>query len=945
MASASPNLRVRISADLADIKQGLGLLRGELAKVKSQAATALPANNAFVNGIKRARTELVSFIGVYASLRGLGILSGLADEAALVRGRLRNAKADYAAILAIANETRTGLTATADLYSRVERSTRGQIKNQSDLLTLTRSVNQAIKLSYAGAAQGEAAVLQLGQALSSGKLAGDELRSLSENAPRLVEAIATGMGVARGELKKLGAEGKLTAEVVIKALLSQAAVLEKEYKQVPVTVGDAFTQLRNSFLDYVGDQDAATGASRRFAATVQQIAKDLPRYLDPVLRAITLLLENLDVLAVFMITRMAGAAIPALITAFTALRAIIVAASGATVTLRGVMMLLGGPVGIAIAALAAGIYYLYKRTNEARQAAEEHNKALEANKNLAYQSRDAALADAKAKRQQAADTLKAAQAALAEASIRSQEANRKANLIVGEGRANRTGQAAAAAGMDARRAQAAVTQAEREYEDWGRRLVDMALAINDDVLSSTADAAAGATGTATKAVKGMVDAAALARDAISRQLELLDQLLEDGKVSLADFYAKKQALQLADIDAQIKAAQAEAATAKTSDQQSKALTEIIKLQRDRAAIGPAVARDQAKAEEELAKQLGAVYVRLLEAQGETGRARRAGLEEEFQQLIIKLEAESNTAGVAIVRKLINIEAAKGQLDEFEAEMQRVLGTLGTAETSLAAQQQAGFVGAIAAERELHDLRTRSLDQLIELRQRTIEFLQTLSPDSPEAASVRDFLNQLNGGIAGVASDLEKLRQQAADAAVDSLSGLFMDLVEGSKSAGDALKDFVRGFALAMAQIAARALATYLVLQLLDAIYPGLGKATAAGMSAGVNHGGGIAGAGGRMRHNLSPLLFGAAPRYHGGGIAGLAPDEVPAILQKGEEVLTKTDPRHRDNGGGQGGGTVVKQPIVAIGDRAVADALAGAAGEEVVITHVRNNWGALSRGG
>ena len=65
------------------------------------------------------------------------------------------------------------------------------------------------------------------------------------------------------------------------------------------------------------------------------------------------------------------------------------------------------------------------------------------------------------------------------------------------------------------------------------------------------------------------------------------------------------------------------------------------------------------------------------------------------------------------------------------------------------------------------------------------------------------------------------------------------------------------------------------------------------MSANVKHGGGLVGAGGALRSGLNPMLFGAAPRYHGGGIAGLAPDEVPAVLQRGEEVLTKRDPRHR----------------------------------------------------
>jgi hypothetical protein len=66
----------------------------------------------------------------------------------------------------------------------------------------------------------------------------------------------------------------------------------------------------------------------------------------------------------------------------------------------------------------------------------------------------------------------------------------------------------------------------------------------------------------------------------------------------------------------------------------------------------------------------------------------------------------------------------------------------------------------------------------------------------------------------------------------------------------------------------------------------------------VQHAGGLAGSGPMRR--VSPALFLGAPRYHGGGIAGLAPDEVPSILRRGEEVLTRDDPRHMANMGGAG---------------------------------------------
>src|SRR4051812_26998306 len=120
MASQT-DLRVKISADLADIKQGLGLLRGELAKVKQQSAQAFSGNgsNAMVSSLRRVRQEVVGLVGAYASLAGGKLLAGIADEATRLRGRIREAKGDYQSILAIAQSTRTGLSATADLYTRI----------------------------------------------------------------------------------------------------------------------------------------------------------------------------------------------------------------------------------------------------------------------------------------------------------------------------------------------------------------------------------------------------------------------------------------------------------------------------------------------------------------------------------------------------------------------------------------------------------------------------------------------------------------------------------------------------------------------------------------------------------------------------------------------------------------------------------------------------------
>ena len=114
-----------------------------------------------------------------------------------------------------------------------------------------------------------------------------------------------------------------------------------------------------------------------------------------------------------------------------------------------------------------------------------------------------------------------------------------------------------------------------------------------------------------------------------------------------------------------------------------------------------------------------------------------------------------------------------------------------------------------------------------------------------------------------------------------------------------------------------------------------------GVSPGVHHEGGVVGEGSSRRSRMiSPVAFANAPRYHTGGIAGLAPNETTAILKKGEEVLTNNDPRHRNNGGLQPQGGKAPQSIrqvLAIGDDEIANAMAGAAGESTVLTHIKRN--------
>jgi hypothetical protein len=156
-----------------------------------------------------------------------------------------------------------------------------------------------------------------------------------------------------------------------------------------------------------------------------------------------------------------------------------------------------------------------------------------------------------------------------------------------------------------------------------------------------------------------------------------------------------------------------------------------------------------------------------------------------------------------------------------------------------------------------------------------------------------------------------------------------------KSLGESVREFAANFIGAIAQMIIQLLAYAAAVTILRALgvpIPGGGVA--------VHHAGGIAGAGGGERRNVGAAWFAGAMRYHTGGIAGLAPDEVPAILRRGEEVLTTGDSRHRANGGGSGGGDdpqhLTINNLFSLDDVMEAT-LRSPKGSKVLLNHVRDN--------
>lgn len=195
-------------------------------------------------------------------LRSLaGDLTGASDSFALIEAKMRLATDGYGSfdtamrdVVAISNDTRTRLGDTAQLYSKVSAATKAMGLDHSKAAAVTTNFNKALKISGATTNEASSAILQFSQSLGSGRLNGDEFRSLGENAPRFMNLLADSLNVPRGNLKALASEGKITSDKLVKALSDPKFVqkLEKEFGTLPVTFADMTTAASNAMTRLVG---------------------------------------------------------------------------------------------------------------------------------------------------------------------------------------------------------------------------------------------------------------------------------------------------------------------------------------------------------------------------------------------------------------------------------------------------------------------------------------------------------------------------------------------------------------------------------------------------------------------------------------------------------------------------------------------------------------------
>lgn len=239
----------------------------------------------FDQGINGAKFAVNALVGAMAALgMGLGVkeLAEAADSYAMLSAKIQQSTKDsgnferaIAGVHQIALQTNSTLDNTGTLFTRLNTVAKDMGKSQQFALEMTSTVTKAIQLGGSSTQEAEAAVTQFIQAMQGGVLRGEEFNSIMEGGYGLAEALAKGLGVTTGELRKMAEAGELSAERVLTALEKQKAGVDAQYAEMPLTISNALQKIATSWQILIGEMDQANGASATVAQWLSTLADNL----------------------------------------------------------------------------------------------------------------------------------------------------------------------------------------------------------------------------------------------------------------------------------------------------------------------------------------------------------------------------------------------------------------------------------------------------------------------------------------------------------------------------------------------------------------------------------------------------------------------------------------------------------------------------------------------
>lgn len=212
--------------------------------------------------------------------RQLDMLTNVENRLRLTSTSTQNLEAVQRSLFQVARDTRSAFESVAEIYSRTALSVKNLGVTQKEAIRFTESLAKASILSGASTREANAALIQLSQGLASNRLSGDELRSVLEQLPFVADVIAKKMKITRGELRKFGSEGKISAGIVLEAFRDARDEIDTLFSQTQATISQALSVANANWLEFLDNLDDTVMISGAVADAIILISDNIAEIIN-----------------------------------------------------------------------------------------------------------------------------------------------------------------------------------------------------------------------------------------------------------------------------------------------------------------------------------------------------------------------------------------------------------------------------------------------------------------------------------------------------------------------------------------------------------------------------------------------------------------------------------------------------------------------------------------
>lgn len=337
--AAPTGLYAQFNSELTGVREELTRTVSEVEELRSSMTSAQPPAENLTASLKKLGTAFLGSKLVSGIVRMSDEMTQTTARLNLMNDGLQSTADLQELIYQSAMRSRGAYNATADAVAKMGLLAGDAFSSNQETIAFVEQLNKQFKIAGTSAEGQAAAMLQITQAMGSGVLRGEELNSVFEQAPTIIQSIADYLGVSVGEIRSMAQEGELTASVVKSALLSSAEETNQKFSEIPLTWSDVWTQASNIAI----------------------------MALQPLLEAINWMANNIEVIGPLVLAAAAAFALFVVAANWTKMLTAAQKVLNAVMSLNPIVLIIGAII-ILIGVIAAYINYTNRARNESVSA-------------------------------------------------------------------------------------------------------------------------------------------------------------------------------------------------------------------------------------------------------------------------------------------------------------------------------------------------------------------------------------------------------------------------------------------------------------------------------------------------------------------------------------------------------------------------------------------------